>query len=149
MKIKLDSGAIVPTRAHDTDAGLDIYSMAMDGVMGHNVPAHGSAVIKTGVHVQIPEGCAGLLVSKSGLNVINDITSTGLIDEGYTGEIIVKLYNHGDTDAIIRSGSKVSQLVIIPVRYEPVEIVDEITGGERGDNGFGSTDRKENRNEAY
>ena len=69
MKIKLDLGAIKPTRAHDTDAGLDIYSPTFIWIL-----AHGSAVIQTGVHVQLPKGCAGLLVSKSGLNVKYDIT---------------------------------------------------------------------------
>lgn len=136
MKIKLDPGAIKPTRAHDIDAGLDLYALE-----DQTVPAQGSAIFKTGVHVQLPKGCAGLLVSKSGLNVKNDITSTGLIDEGYSGEITVKLYNHGPRDYEIKARDKISQLVILPVRYEPVEIVDEIDGGERGDAGFGSTGR--------
>ncbi len=134
MKIKLDPGAIRPTRAHDTDAGLDLYAME-DRI----VEAKGDAIFHTGVHVQIPHGCAGLLVSKSGLNVNNGITSTGLIDEGYSGEITVKLYNHGGWDYTIKAGEKISQLVIIPVKYEPVEIVDEIGSGERGNAGFGST----------
>lgn len=134
MKIKLDPGAIRPTRAHDTDAGLDLYAME-DRI----VEAKGDAIFHTGVHVQIPRGCAGLLVSKSGMNVNHGITSTGLIDEGYSGEITVKLYNHGGWDYKIKAGEKISQLVIFPVRYEPVEIVDEIRNGERGDAGFGST----------
>ena len=136
MKIKLDPGAIQPTRAHDTDAGLDLYALE-DRI----IEAKGDATFKTGVHVQLPRGCAGLLVSKSGLNVKHGITSTGLIDEGYSGEITVKLYNHGGFDYTIRKGDKISQLVILPVLYEPVEIVDEIDGGERGDAGFGSTGR--------
>lgn len=136
MKIKLDPGAIKPTRAHDTDAGLDLYALE-DRI----IEAKGDATFKTGVHVQLPRGCAGLLVSKSGLNVKHGITSTGLIDEGYSGEITVKLYNHGGFDYTIRKGDKISQLVILPVLYEPVEIVDEIDGGERGDAGFGSTGR--------
>lgn len=134
MKIKLDPGAIQPTRAHDTDAGLDLYSLE-DRI----IEAKGDAIFKTGVHIQLPKGYAGLLVSKSGLNVKHGITSTGLIDEGYSGEITVKLYNHGGRDYTIRKGEKISQLVILPVRYEPVEIVDEIDSGERGDAGFGST----------
>ena len=68
-------------------------------------------------------------------------TVTGLIDEGYSGEITVKLYNHSGRDYEVKAGDKISQLVIIPVKYEPVEIVDEIGGGERGDAGFGSTGR--------
>lgn len=137
MKIKLDQNAYLPERAHPTDAGLDIKSPE-----SHIVPAGGSAVIHTGVHIQLPENTAGLFVSKSGLNIKHGITSTGLIDEGYTGEIIVKLYNHTDEAFFVGKGYKVSQLVVIPVLYEQVEVVDSLDGGtERGDNGFGSTGR--------
>lgn len=136
MKIKLDSGAIAPTRAHDTDAGLDLYSP-----IEINIPSGWSRYINTGVHIQLPHGTAGLIVSKSGLNVKHGITSTGLIDEGYTGAIRVRLYNKSPEDYQIHIGDKISQLVVIPVLYAPVEIVDSIEGGERGDNGFGSTGR--------
>lgn len=136
MKIKLDSGAIAPTRAHDTDAGLDLYSP-----IEINIPSGWSRYINTGVHIQLPHGTAGLIVSKSGLNVNHGITSTGLIDEGYTGAIRVRLYNKSPEDYQIHVGDKISQLVVIPVLYEPVEIADSIEGGERGDNGFGSTGR--------
>ena len=136
MRVKLDAGVFEPVRAHDTDAGLDIR--APHGAL---IRAGGSAIFRTGVHVELPEGTAGLLVSKSGLNVNHDITSTGLIDESYRGEIVVKLYNHGDEDYAVAAGDKISQLVVIPVRYEPVEIVDELSDGERGNNGFGSSRR--------
>ena len=63
----------------------------------------------------------------------------GILDQGYSGEIVVKLYNHGDEDYWVNEGEKISQLVIVPVRYEEIKIVDRITGGERGNNGFGST----------
>ena len=136
MRIKLDEGAYVPCRAHDTDAGMDLRTPVKV-----TVPAHGSAVIDTGVHVQLPPECAGVLVSKSGLNVMHDITTTGLIDEGYTGAIRVKVYNHGESDWTFMPGDKFSQLVVIHVRYPSVEIVQAIDGGERGDGGFGSTGR--------
>ena len=134
MKVKLDEGAYMPTRAHETDAGLDIY--AREEALIAPQYYH---VFHTGVHVEIPEGCCGMLVSKSGLNINEDLESTGLIDEGYTGEITVKLYNHGTWYRKIEKGQKISQLVIIPVRYEDVEIADEISGGERGDSGLGRT----------
>lgn len=136
MKIKLDADAIAPTRAHDTDAGLDLYSPVNVTMFGY-----GSTVIDTGIHIQLPHGTAGLIVAKSGMNIKHKITSTGLIDEGYTGAIKVRLYNDSCLDYKIRKGDKISQLVVIPVLYEPVEIVDSIEGGERGDNGFGSTGR--------
>lgn len=136
MKIKLEPGAYLPTRAHPTDAGLDIRAMASGAI-----PAHSGRAFRTGVHAEIPAGCCGLLVSKSGLNVNCDLTSTGLIDEGYTGEILVKLYNHANWPYLVSQGEKISQLVILSCRYEDVELVEEIFGGERGDAGFGSTGR--------
>jgi len=136
MKIKVEDGGYVPSRAHDTDAGMDLRTP-----VAVTVPAHDSVVVDTKTHVELPRGCAGLLVSKSGLNVKHGITSTGLVDEGYTGTILVRLYNHSDEDYTFHEGDKVTQLVVMPVRYEPVEIVPEISGGERGDNGYGSTGR--------
>ena len=135
MYVSLDPGAFPPTRAHATDAGLDIRSPRKALLR-----AHDSLVIRSGVHVELPPETAGLLVSKSGLMTNHDITSTGLIDEGYDGEIVVKLFNHGDEDYQIRVGDKISQLVVIPVLYPEVVIVPHlVNGGPRGSSGFGST----------
>lgn len=136
MKIKLDPMAWIPERAHNTDAGLDLKSP-----INITVPARGSATIDTGVHIQLPHGTAGMLKSKSGLNVKYGITSDGVIDEGYTGSIVVKLYNHTFDDYHVNIGDKISQLVVIPVLTPDLEFVDELDGGERGNNGFGSTGR--------
>lgn len=136
MKIKLDKGAFPPSRAFPTDAGLDIRAMDF-GV----VRAQDSTVFRTGVHVELPPGTAGLFVSKSGLMMRHDITATGLIDEGFSGEILVKLFNHGREDYHVRAGDKIGQLVVMPVMYEPVQIVNTIEAGERGANGYGSTGR--------
>jgi dUTP pyrophosphatase len=137
MRIQLGEGAIMPSRAHKADAGLDLMARECQAV-----PAHGSAIFRTGVHVEIPEGCAGLLVSKSGLNVRHDITSTGLIDAQYSGEIVVKLDNSGDTDYLVKRGDRISQLVVIPLWHDPIiEVVDELPKVGRGDNGFGSSGR--------
>jgi dUTP pyrophosphatase len=135
VKIMLDADAIPPTRAHETDAGIDLCAKETK-----TIPAGGCGIFKTGVHVELPAGTAGLLVSKSGLNVKHDLTSTGLIDEGYTGEIVAKLYNHGATDYVVKAGDKITQLVIIPVHYPALEFVKEInTDTARGAAGFGST----------
>ena len=136
MKIKLDDLAYMPSRAHETDAGLDLRSPETVMVLGH-----GSVVIDTGVHVQLPKGTAGLLVSKSGLNVKNGIVSTGLIDEGYTGSIRVKLYNHSNEAYVVQEGDKISQLVVIPVLQETLELVPDLDESERGELGFGSSGR--------
>lgn len=136
MKIKLDADAIMPTRAHDTDAGLDLKSRE-DKI----VPAHGSAVFDTGVHVELPPFTAGLIKSKSGLNVKHDLTSDGVVDVGYIGSICVKLYNHGDKDYMVHRGDKISQLVVVDIHIPRLQPVDELDETERGERGFGSTGR--------
>lgn len=134
MKIKLDPGAFLPVRAHPTDAGLDLRSP-----VNEFVPSFGSAIIDTGVHVEIPEGYVGMLKSKSGLNVKHGLTSEGVIDSGYTGSIVVKLYNHTPHGYYIEKGDKISQLIILPIITPTLELVDVLEPTERGENGFGST----------
>lgn len=134
IKVMLDDGAFVPTRAHSIDAGLDLY--AMDGAV---IFRDGSHTFDTGVHIEIPEGYVGFLKSKSGLNINNGLQSAGVIDSGYTGSIRVKLYNHGHEMVRIVRGQKISQLVILPVATPEVELVDEFAETERGSNGFGSS----------
>ncbi len=136
MEIMLDKDAYMPTRGHKTDAGLDLRTP-----VAVTVPAYSSVTVDTGVHVALPHGCAGLLVSKSGLNVKHSVTSTGLIDEGYTGSIVVKLYSHTGEDYKFEAGDKITQLVVIPVVCEPMEQVSCFIRTDRGDNGFGSTGR--------
>lgn len=134
--VKIDEGAFMPERAHDTDAGADIRTPKSFVLSGKS-----SAVVKTGVHVQLPHGTAGILKSKSGLNVNHDIVGEGVIDEGYSGEIVVKLYNLGHAPHSFRAGDKIIQLLIVPVLYCDFAQADEILQGERGDGGFGSTGR--------
>lgn len=136
MKIKLEPWAIMPTRAHDTDAGLDLYA-----TKEITVESYSSAVIDTGVHVQLPPFTAGMLKSKSGLNVKHNITSEGVIDVGYTGSICVKLYNHSGIPYTVKRGDKISQLVVVDIHIPHIQVVDELEKTERGNNGFGSTGR--------
>lgn len=135
IRIKLDEGAIKPTRAHDIDAGLDLYAREDVAIRPND-----TEITDTGVHMEIPEGFAGVLISKSGLN-LKGITSTGLIDAGYTGSIKVVLVNNSPLRKMVKKGDKITQLVIIPVETPAVEIVDKIDGGDRGNNGFGSSGR--------
>lgn len=158
INVQLDDGSHVPTRAHSTDAGLDLY--ARDDTV---IPRAGktvaewdwdeneycktikhlenSACFDTGVHVEIPHGYFGKIESKSGLNVKHSIVSCGgVIDEGYTGSIVVKLYNFGTHSYTVHKGDKIAQLIIQPCIYPTVSIVDSINAEtERGNNGFGST----------
>lgn len=134
--ISLDNGAKMPSRAYTTDAGADLY--ACESCV---VPAHGYTALDIGVHIDIPHGYAGQIMSKSGLNFRHNIITTGLIDEGYSESICVKLYNLGDDDYEIKKGDKVAQLVLVKVIYPEFVMVEEVNGGERGGNGFGSTGR--------
>lgn len=136
MKVMLDIGAVRPSRAHATDAGLDLYAMH-SGV----VRAGQSATFHTGVHVELPEGTAGILLPKSGLMVKHDIITFGVVDEPYRGEILVHMFNCGQTDYRVERCDKISQMLIVPVRYENVEVVYELSESDRQNAGFGSTGR--------
>lgn len=136
MKVVLDKGAKMPTRAHEGDAGLDLY--AREPAV---IPARGNQRFDTGVHIELPPGTTGFLKSKSGLNVNFGITSDGVIDSGYTGSIVVKLYNNSDTPYEVKAGDKISQLVILPVQLPSCVLVDALDITDRGGNGFGSSGR--------
>lgn len=138
MKIKLDPGAYAPTRAHPTDAGLDLYHMGDPRILW---PCR-AETFDTGVHIELPPGYYGKIESKSGLNMKESIVSCGgVIDEGYTGSIQVKLYNFGEEGHLFRPGDKLAQLVVMPYAAPTLEEVDELAETDRGDQGFGSTGR--------
>ena len=136
MKIMLDEGAIMPTRAHPWDAGLDLYAVE-DGYIRCNQ----SRIFDTGVHIAIPEGFLGLVKSKSGLMCNHGILTDGTIDAHYTGPIKVCLFNHGGSKYEVKAGDKIAQLVIVPCVMPHLELVDSLEETDRGDNGFGSTGR--------
>lgn len=137
MKVVLDKGAYMPERAHKTDAGLDLRTKEETLIY-----ANASAVIDTGVHIELPEGYYGKIESKSGLNVKHSVVSCGgVIDEGYTGSIVVKLYNLGSFPVYLNKGDKVAQLIIQPYATPDLEQVDSLAETDRGNAGFGSTGR--------
>lgn len=133
LKVQLDEGAKMPTRAHDTDAGLDLY--AMDDAI---IPMFGSVKLDTGCHVAIPKNHVGLITSKSGL-MSEGITSRGTIDSDYRGSIKAVLFNHNNRPYKIQKGQKITQLVILPIiTPKPVQ-VDNLEATARGEGGFGSS----------
>lgn len=127
MKIVLDEGAVMPTRAHRCDAGLDLYAAERKVIR-----ANDWEVIETGVHVQIPQGFFGLLTSKSGLMANHGLTSRGTIDSNYTGSIKAVLFNHS---------KKVTQMIILKHWTPDLKEVDRLKTTDRGNDGFGSTGR--------
>lgn len=141
LKVYLEKGAKKPERAHEYDAGLDIF--APESIILY---AGNSVEVDTGVHIEIPVGYCGLLKSKSGLNVKHGITGEGVVDHGYTGSIRVKLYNNSKDEKMyfFEKGDKLIQLLIVPIETPELELVENVADlyGEetdRGDNGFGSS----------
>ena len=136
---RLDPAAIVPTRAHSGDAGLDLYALEDEPVVPGAV-----TTILTGIAVAIPYGHVGLIKPRSGLAARHGIdTLAGVIDHGYTGEVKVLLTTHSDTSRWIKAGERVAQLLVIPIVYATPQVVDALPGSARGNGGFGSTDKKE------
>ena len=136
MKIMLDEGAKMPVRAHEYDAGLDLFAREDAYIRANN-----SFVFDTGVHVEIPKCCVGFIKSRSGTMVRHNLVTDGTIDCGYTGSIKVKLFNHGGSKYEVKAGDKIAQLVIVPCLLPELEQVDSLEETDRGDGGFGSTGR--------
>lgn len=145
MRIRtlLDKWCKLPTKAHKQDAGFDLYT-PKDFALGK----FDTAIIDTGVHMEIPEGYCGLVVAKSGLHFKWGITTTGLIDCGFTGSIKVRLTRadyiaENNQLACFSQGDKIAQIVLLPIAdAELVRLLDgTFNASERGDNGFGSTGR--------
>lgn len=126
-----------PVRGHETDAGLDLRTPVP--VM---IKAHSSERVDLGIHFDIPAGWYGRLESKSGLNVNEEIfCGGGVIDSGYTGSVVARLYNFSDHDYQFEIGDKFVQIVFLPISTPRLIRTDHFEPTERGDSGFGSTGR--------
>jgi dUTP pyrophosphatase len=137
---RLRDDATLPSRAHDGDAGLDLY--AADAA---TLEPGDRATVATGIAVEIPAGFAGLVLPRSGLAARHGIAlvnAPGLIDSGYRGEIRVLLLNTDRRDRFeVSPGDRIAQLVLSPVAdVEPVEVA-ELATSLRGEGGFGSSGR--------
>ena len=137
MKVTLDTGAKNPVRKHTFDAGADLFANSCAVIQ----PGE-SAEFDTGVHVAIPESCAGIVKGRSGLAFNHNIVAhEGTIDYGYTGSIKVKLFNLGDKPYTVKREDRIAQLLIQPVVLVPFELSDTLEKTKRGNKGFGSTGR--------
>jgi len=132
---KLHPDAIVPKRAHDSDAGMDVYT-----IEDIRIPARGDMITGLGLACKFPKGHALLVYNKSGrATKLKLDKGAEVIDAGYRGEIHVHLFNHSDVNVVIRKGEKIAQLILVPIwAGQPVE-VEELDETERGDGGFGSS----------
>ena len=135
---RLRDEAVLPSRAYDGDAGLDLAACAR-----HELPPGERAVVPTGIAVAIPPGHAGFVQPRSGLAAKHGITivnTPGLVDSGYRGEVNVVLLNTDPAETfVVEPGMRIAQLVVLPVTpAEPVE-TDELPPSDRGGRGFGSS----------
>jgi len=135
---RLDERARLPTRAHDGDAGLDLYALEAA------VLAPGErASVPTGIAVEIPPGQAGLVLPRSGLAArhgISVVNAPGLIDSGYRGEVRVLLLNTDREHPFeLGAGDRIAQLVLVKVELPTLVEVDALSDSERGAGGFGSS----------
>ena len=146
---KLHNDAVIPQYAHNTDDGLDLTALSFT----QEVDKSGRLVLvyHTGLAVEIPEGHVGLLFMRSSVaqKSISLTNAVGVIDSGYRGEIICKFKITTDAiPTIYQAGDKIAQLIILPYpTVEPVE-VDELSNTDRGEDGFGSTDKVETNENA-
>lgn len=133
---RLDAAAVLPTRAHADDAGLDLY-----GLEDVALPPGQGLVARTGVAVAVPFGHVGLVCDRSSLAKRGLKTAGGVIDAGYRGEVGVVMWNISGATQQLKKGERLAQLLIIPVATPaPVE-VESLDDTARGAGGFGSTGR--------
>jgi dUTP pyrophosphatase len=136
VKFKLlVSEAQKPKKAHPDDAAFDVFS-----AQAGTVEPKKWLEFRTGIAMQLPHGYYGKFASRSGLMFKHDIHAFhGTIDNGYRGEMIVRLFNYGDEPFRVNIGDRIAQLVILPYAQIDGEIVDKLEDSQRGTSGFGST----------
>jgi dUTP pyrophosphatase len=135
---RLTATAKLPTRAHEYDAGLDLYADENVTISPHG----GHSLVRTGVAVAIDPGKVGFIWPRSGLDSKEGITTgAGVVDAGYRGGVAVLLRNHSAYSFGVQRGDKIAQLVIVPVCPDHVVEVDSLDSSDRGAQGFGSSGR--------
>ena len=132
---KLVTHAVIPKRATEGSAGLDISSS-----VDITIPSHKWFAVPTGISIMVPKECYARLAPRSGLAFKYGIqVGAGVIDSDYTGEIKVILFNHGENDFTIKTGDRIAQLIFEKIFTDDLQEVEELVKTERGAGGFGST----------
>lgn len=138
--VKLNEFAQMPHKAHEDDAGFDLYSCE-----DYLLKAHAYGAVATGICIELPRGTEGQVRPRSGLAAKNGITvlnAPGTIDAGYRGEVKVILINHSDTDFEITKGMRIAQLMVKPIFQTEFTEVSSLEDTDRGAGGFGSSGLK-------
>ena len=132
---KLDESAVVPSYAHDTDAGLDVHT-----IEAVTIAPGERALIHTGIALAIPAGYVALVWDKSGVAVKRGLkTIAGVVDAGYRGEVMIGIHNLGSEEQSFAVGDKIAQLLIQRVEHPNITLVEELDDTARGEGAFGST----------
>lgn len=135
----LRQGAILPTYGSCEAAGADLHACLEAPV---TIEPGKTAFVPTGIAMEVPKGCAGLVYARSGLACKRGLApanKVGVVDSDYRGEIMVALHNHAGTPQRIENGERIAQMVITPVLTPEYQIVPELSDTSRGTGGFGST----------
>ena len=136
---RIKEKAIMPTYGSAEAAGADLYACLDEPV---SIEAGSSAFIPTGLAMEIPKGCAGLIYARSGLACKRGLApanKVGVVDSDYRGEFMIVLHNHGTETQIIEHGERIAQLVVTPVFTPGFTEVVELSDTARAAGGFGST----------
>ena len=136
---KLKENAKLPTYGTEFSAGADLYACLESAV---TIAPGCSAFIPTGIALEVPVGCAGLIYARSGMACKRGLApanKVGVVDSDYRGEITVVLYNHGQEPQSVENGERIAQFVITPVLTPSFEAVEELSDTVRNVGGFGST----------
>lgn len=137
---KLTENAVIPAKAHKSDAGIDLTATAITTQI--NECGQLMLIYHTGLAVEIPEGHVGLLFPRSSVykKSLQQTNSVGVIDAGYRGEIMVVFKTTTDViPAVYKEGERFAQLVIVPIPEIEIEEATELSESDRGENGYGST----------
>ena len=135
----LREGALLPTYGSPEAAGADLYACLEESV---TIEPGKTAFIPTGIAMEVPKNCAGLIYARSGLACKRGLApanKVGVVDSDYRGEIMVALHNHSDQIQTISHGERIAQMVITPVLTPAYEAVTDLNDTVRGTGGFGST----------
>lgn len=136
---KLRENALLPTYGSPEAAGADLYACLIDPV---TIAPGETVFIPTGLAMEIPKSCAGLIYARSSLGAKRGLApanKVGVIDSDYRGEISVALHNHGSVPQVVNPQDRIAQLLITPVLTPPYQEADELSDTRRGTGGFGST----------
>ena len=136
---KLHPKAVIPTYGSQEAAGADLYACLDESVV---IPAGKTVFVATGLALEVPKGCAGLVYARSSLGTKRGLApanKVGVVDSDYRGEFMVVLHNHGSVEQIVSHGERIAQLVITPVLTPSYCEVLDLNDTERAAGGFGST----------